>query len=855
MTEVFISYRVRDERFGAAAVYEILVQRFGANRVFRDCVSLRPGEHYPSVIRNALERSTVLLAIIGPEWLALLDGEGRVIDRNGDWVRREIATAFSRGIPIIPVLLENTAQPSAVDLPAEINQLAFLQAARVAHETFGEDVQRLATRLAGLVPGLAAAAPLGAPSRFLGSSRLDGYDTPTATPRVPASLPPDVVDFTGRREPLAWLRSLLDVDGGDRRGPVVITGPPGVGKTALAVHWSHQVRRRFPDGQLYLNLRGFDSAGHVMPPDEAIRALLDNLNVPPDQIPPGLEAQAALYRGLLDGRRVLVLLDNASDAEQVRPLLPGTPTALVLVTSRNQLTSLVAVDGAQPLALDLLSPDEARELLARRLGADRVTAEPAAVEEIITRCARLPLALAIVAARGAQSGFALSALAAELTEAGGPLDALDAGDPVSEVRAVFSWSYTALTPAAARLFRLLGLHPGPDVSPAAAASLAGLPRLHTRRLLIELARASLVAEHTPHRYTFHDLLRAYVTDLTHTHDPDRHRHTALGRLLDHYLHTAHSAACLLHPARDPIALALAAPATGVLPEQPADHRSATAWLKAEHPVLLTLVLPARAAGFDAHAWQLAWTVDTYLDRRGRWHHLGNLWSAALAAADRLEDPVAQAYAHRRLGWAHLQLGSYQNAENSLQRSLELCAVVGDHAGQAHTHDHFAYLWERQGRPDQALEHAELTLSLFRAADHPRGEAVALNAVGWYHALLGEHRQALTRCQEALALLQKLGDREGEAATWDSLGYVHHELGDFTQAAYSYEHAYNLYREIGNRYEEADTLTHLGDTHQAAGDLSAARDAWQQALTILADLKHPDTAVLRAKLGGALEPHH
>jgi hypothetical protein len=545
---VFLSYRVMDERFGAAAVYEILTQRFGPNRVFRDCVSMLPGDHYPSVIRQALERSAVLLALIGPEWLTRRDGESRLIDRKEDWVRNEIATAFLRGIPVIPVLLENAPRPIAADLPDEIRGIAYLQAARVVHETFGEDVQRLGTRLATLIPQLAAPAMFGKPSRYLDA----GHHLPAAPARVPASLPPDLAEFSGRREALSWLGDLFGISGHGHPGLVVISGPPGVGKTALAVHWAHRVRTRFPNGQLYVNLRGFDPDVQGMTPAEAVRVLLDNLGVPLERIPPSLEAQAALYRGLLDGQRVLVVLDNASDAEQVRPLLPGTPSALALVTSRNQLTSLVAVDGAHPLALDVLGPDEARELLAGRLGAERVAAEPAAAAEIIVRCAGLPLALAIVAARAVQSGFPLSALADELIEAGGALDVLDGGDPVSEVRAVFSWSYTALSPAAARLFRLLALHPGPEVSPDSAASLTGLPRPQTRRLLIELGRASLVTEHSPHRYTFHDLLRAYAADLTGTHDPVSHRQSATGRLIDHYLHTGYAAARLLNPSRDPI---------------------------------------------------------------------------------------------------------------------------------------------------------------------------------------------------------------------------------------------------------------------------------------------------------------
>jgi hypothetical protein len=383
-------------------------------------------------------------------------------------------------------------------------------------------------------------------------------------------LPAAVAHFAGRTGELATLTGLLR-GRAERGGTVVISaigGTAGVGKTALAVHWAHQVADRFPDGQLYVNLRGFDPSGSVMAPAEAVRRFLDALQVPPERIPVDLDAQAALYRSQLACKRMLVVLDNARDTVQVRPLLPGAPTCLVVVTSRGQLTSLVAVDGAHPLTLDLLTEAEARELLARRLGPDRIAAEPQAVEQIVGCCARLPLALSIAAARAEQSGFPLAALAGELAETGRRLDVLDAGDAAGQVRAVFSWSYTALSSAAARLFRLLGLHPGPDISAAAAASFAAVPPAETRRLLAELVRASLLTEHTPGRYAFHDLLRAYAVDVTHTHDPADQRRAAVGRMLDHYRHTAHTAERLLNPARDPIPLALLPPGPGVTPENP-----------------------------------------------------------------------------------------------------------------------------------------------------------------------------------------------------------------------------------------------------------------------------------------------
>jgi tetratricopeptide (TPR) repeat protein len=665
---------------------------------------------------------------------------------------------------------------------------------------------------------------------------------------VPAQLPADVPGFAGRGEHLAWLDKLLAGVEADAPAAVVISavsGTAGVGKTALAVRWAHRVRGEFPDGQLYVNLRGFDPGGRVMEPAEAVRGFLDALGVPPQRVPPGLQAQTGLYRSLLADKRVLVILDNARDAEHARPLLPGAPTAFAIVTSRSQLTPLVTA-GAHPLTLDVLSNTEARELLARRLGA-QAAGEPAAVQEIVTRCARLPLALSIAAARAQQSGFPLSVMAGELTDAGTRLDALDAGDAATQVRAVLSWSYQALTPAAARLFRLLGLHPGPDVSVAAAASLAGEPAHQTRPLLAELTRANLLSEQVPGRYAFHDLLRAYATDLANAVDNPEQRQAAADRLLDHYTHTACTASRLLHPTRDPIPLPLRPPAAGATPNLLPDHRQAMAWLTAEHPVTLAALRLAADLGYDRHTWQLAWALHTFLLRRGHWHDLAAAWQAALDAAGRLGDLAAQAHAHRSLAYTDTRLGRYPDAHTHHQHALDLSALAGDRIEQARIHLEIGYLYERQDRPDQALDHAQQALTLYQAAAHRRGQAIALNGVGWYHALVGDHTKAITYCEQALTLLQRLDEHWGQAATWDSLGYAHRHLAHYAQAVNCYQHALTLYRDLGDRHEEANTLANLGDAHHAAGDADAARAAWWHALAIFTDLEHPDADAVRAKL--------
>jgi tetratricopeptide (TPR) repeat protein len=662
---------------------------------------------------------------------------------------------------------------------------------------------------------------------------------------VPAQLPPAVTGFVGRTCHLDTLTALLDAD----EPTVVITaiaGTAGVGKTALAVHWAHRVADRFPDGQLYVDLRGFDAGGTPVEPAVAVRGLLDGLQVPTQHVPADLATQTALYRSLLAGRRILLVLDNARDAEQVRPLLPGTPGCLAVVTSRNQLTGLVAAVGAHPLILDVLSAAEARELLARRLGADRAAAEPDAIDEIITRCARLPLALAIVAARAANVPHVpLRALVTELGDAHGPLDALAGGDPASDVRAVFSWSYRTLSPGAARLFRLLGLHPGPDIAAPAAASLAGLPLPQVPPMLAELTRIHLIVERSHGRYALHDLLHAYAAEQAQLIDTDEQRHAATRRMLDHYLHTAHAADRLLSPTRDPITLTPAR--SGVTLSEITDHERAIAWFTAEHAVLLTAVDYAVTTGFDTHTWQLAWTLDTFLHRQGHRHDRAAAASAGVTAAHRSADPSVQARAHRLLALAYTRLGRLDDAHTQLLDALDLTTEAGDLAGQAITHHNLAHMWEQQGHYREALDHARQTLDLYRVTGHRDGQAQALSAIGWCHACLGDHRQALTCCQQALGLLEELDDRIGQAATWDSLGYAHHHLGEHSQAIASYQHALDLVQDLSDRSAEADILTHLGETHHASGGYDAARTAWQRALAILDELDHPDADRIRAEL--------
>ncbi|HEY0542673.1 MAG TPA: BTAD domain-containing putative transcriptional regulator [Actinoallomurus sp.] len=801
-----------------------------------------------------LWRGTPLAALTG-DWVAQVRStwHRRRLDATVHWARAELRLGHPDVvIHTLPDLV--TEYPLAEPLEGLLME-ALYAAGRGAEaiDRYTTVRQRLGDHL-GIDPGsdlqtlyqaiLRGELPSGPPS---------GQAVVTA-PRLasPAQLPPDVYGFTGRDTELHHLDELLTEASSPAGtgGTVVISaihGTAGIGKTALALHWAHKVAGRFGDGQLYVNLRGFDPTGSPVAPTEAVRGFLDAFDVPPERISATLEAQVGLYRSLLAGRRVLVVLDNARDAEQVRPLLPGAPGCMAVVTSRNQLAGLVASAGARPMTLDLPTEAEARDLLAHRLGPDRLAAGRAAVSEIIALCARLPLALAIVATRAAmQPAFPLAVLADELREARGGLGEFAGPDPATDVRAVFSWSYLQLSPAAARLFRLLGLHPGSDIATPAAASLAGQPISEVRPLLTELAEAHLV-EHTPGRYACHDLLRAYALELARTLDGDGERDAALHRVFSHYMHSAYYADRLLNPQRDDLATLPPIP-PGVRPEHLTEKRQAFAWFGAEHRVLLAVIRQVGAD--DALIWQLASTLIRYFAYQGHWQDSIDALSAALGAARRLADPVKEAFAHRFLACTYIRLGRFDDSDIRLRDALDLSQGAGDTVGEAHTHRNYAWLLERQGRYPEALAHAERALDLFQTAGHQAGQARALNAVGWFQAMLGDYEEAITYCHRALQVQKELGDRFGQAETWDSIGYAHHHLGRHATAITCYETAAALYREFDDRYNEADTLTSLGDAHHAAGQPAPARTAWRHALDLFDLLGHPDADDVRIRLANS-----
>lgn len=694
-----------------------------------------------------------------------------------------------------------------------------------------------------------------------------------ATP-VPRELPADVAAFTGRAGELATLDAFLPAatepgSGPDLApGPVVISavsGTAGAGKTALAVHWAHRVARHFPDGQLYVNLRGFDPEQPVTA-DDALAGFLGALGVTSPDFPLGEAARAARYRSLLAGRRLLVVLDNAATEEQVRPLLPGSPSVMVIVTSRTTLPGLVARDGARRLDLDLLPGDDAVALLHTLIG-DRVNDDPAATQALAGLCARLPLALRVAAERAAaRPGMPLATLVDELADERDRLQLLDAGgDARGAVASVLSWSYRHLPGDVAQMFRLLGLHPAQDWDRHAAAALAATTPGRAGQLLDTLARTHLIQAAGPGRYGMHDLLRAYAAELAATHDPDQARQAALTRLFDYYLAACAAAMDCLAPAErhqrpEPPAVDTPVPDFG--------RRDATlAWLDAELATLVT-VADAASRGWPQHGIQLGQTLHRYLDgvhdakgltihqhalaaaracgdraaqartlttlgviysRQGHYTQATDCHHEAIALARETGDQLTHVWALGNLALVHNQQGRYPEAARCARRAIALCRELGDVSGEAIALINLGLVNLRQGRYQRAAGHLQRAITLHRKVGHRVGEAAALTNLGQVRYRMGNYQQAADDQAQALALARETGSPRVEAWALTRSGEVSCRLGQHEQASIDYEQALELFRENGDSDGEAEALNGAGENLRATGQIDRARGYHDAAL--------------------------
>jgi DNA-binding SARP family transcriptional activator/Tfp pilus assembly protein PilF len=728
----------------------------------------------------------------------------------------------------------------------------------------------------------------------LAASRAAGHRTAPATGTdgpAPRELPADVTAFTGRAAELAELDQLLATSGaraaetgnpagadarpGKGAAAVIsaVSGTAGVGKTALAVHWAHRAARHFPDGQLYVNLRGYDP-GQPLTASDALAGFLRALGVAGQDIPAGEDERAARYRSLLAGRRILVVADNAGSVGQVRPLLPGAPGCAVVVTSRDSLAGLVARDGATRLDLDLLPLPDALGLLGALIG-DRLDTDPLAAKVLAERCARLPLALRVAAELAvARPAATLAELAGELADQQSRLDLLGAGgDPRTAVRSVFSWSYQHLDPGAARAFRLLGLHPGPGFERYAAAALTATTMERAGPVLDLLARAHLIQPARPGRYGMHDLLRAYAAEQATATDSAKERRAALTRLFDHYLYTAAAAMDTLFPAEASHRPRIPRPATPAPPV--AEPGAARAWLDAERANLVAVAAHAAGHGQPGHTTRLAATLFRYLDTGGHQREAVTIHSHARRAAAAIGDRAAEATALAHLGGVELRQGHYEVASRRYQQAVALCRETGDRTGEARALGNLSYIDLRQGRHPQATEHVQRALALYRETGERTGEARALGNLGMieerlgrYEQATGYHQQALAlfrqasdrsgvaysllnigildlrqgcpqqatdHLQQALPLLRESGDRSGEASAITGLGDAELRLGRYQQAAGHYRQALALFREIGERAGEAEALNALGEVFLATGRPGPARAQYSAALRLAAQI--------------------
>jgi DNA-binding SARP family transcriptional activator/Tfp pilus assembly protein PilF len=649
----------------------------------------------------------------------------------------------------------------------------------------------------------------------------------SATATAPSQLPPAPRPFTGRAKELDELTHALSTPA-ERGGTVVITalaGAGGLGKTWLVLHWANRHLNLFPDGNLFVDLRGFSPDGPPLSPIPVLRGFLEGLGVSPQDLPDDLHELTVRYRRLVAGKRMLIVLDNAADTTQVTGLLPDSPMATVLVTSRNHLPGLITGHGASHLRVDALTDAEARALLVTRLGTERVRREPEAVDRLLDGCGGFPLALGIVTSRAeTHQHLRLATLAAELGEAG--LSALDSDDPAASLPAVLQCSRRALTPEQARVFELLGLAPGPDLGLRAAASLANLTVNQVRVILRSLEQVSLVESDAHGRYRMHDLIRQSAAEHAARNQSDVEEESALRRLADFYLHSANVGDWLLDPYSSPIQLDL--PAPGCARQPLAEPGAAMAWFEAEHSCLLAVQHMAAARGWHMTVLQLAWRMRTFQQRRGLHRDQVRTWMAALAATEHLREPTTRTLAHLLLGDACVRAGSHDEALDHIGRGLAVAEQTGKVTDQAHAHRAFARAWEQRGDDRRALGHITRALELYRVVGNEVREADALNLVGWYTARGGQYDEALASCENALVLHRRHHNLNGEAGCMDSFGYIAHHCGRHREAVEYYEQALALRREIHHTFGEANTLEHLGYPLLALGKKDRARTVWREA---------------------------
>ncbi|MFL6120747.1 ATP-binding protein [Actinophytocola sp.] len=663
----------------------------------------------------------------------------------------------------------------------------------------------------------------------------------------PRQLPATVGDFVGRGGELDILTRQLNRSRGEA-GAVVITaigGTAGVGKTALVVSWGNRMRQRFPDGQLYVNLHGYG-------PDEprrsgdAVALVLGALGVPAARVPGDEDERAALYRSLLADRKMLVVLDNAVSAEQVRPLLPGSPGCVVVVTSRRELPGLVAGNGALQVVLDRLPTEEAVELLGRILGQDRVHAEPAAAVDIARRCAYLPLALRVAAQRALSSPeLSLSEVAGQLASTRDRLDLLATpdNDRSMNVRVVFSWSYDALPADAARLFRLLGLHAGPDFGIHAAAALAGVGTAEATRLLDVLTGAHLAERGADGRYRLHDLLRDYAAGQVAENEAAEDGAAAVRRVLEMYLHAADAADRAFSPSR------LRVPLDPTACELPAvdSYQQALDWFELERANLTAATRQAAEAGYDDVAWRIPVAMTVYCYVRKPWDDWITTHEIGLAAAERGREPFGEAAILTGLGAVNYELRQYRAAVAHLERACARWRELGHEWGEAIALNILGSAHRDLRQFEQAVTWFRAALDIWARIDEVWGKGVTLHNLGTTYRELGDADQAIDWLRRSIEVRRAMPDRYGEAWAIHDLGVVHLDLDQLAAAVTHFDQALTIRREIGDRHGEAQSLYEMGKAMRENGDDERGEERLREAFAIFEDLHDPRAGEVQAHL--------
>jgi DNA-binding SARP family transcriptional activator len=661
---------------------------------------------------------------------------------------------------------------------------------------------------------------------------------------APHQLPADNVKFVGRHDDLAALDRLVANVHGLRDGAsqstviVAIDGAPGTGKTTLAVHWAHRMAHRYPDVQLYLNLRGHSGDAPVGAL-AAIEAMLRSLGVPMERIPSDLDERSALLRSTLAGRKCLVLLDNARDAGQVRVLLPGAGS-LVIVTSRNQLRGLSVRDGAQRHSLARLSDDDAVELLGVTIGIERVAAEPQAATRLAELCDGLPLALVIVAER-AQRADTLSEVAKALADEMGEPGIFGCGTG-NELYAALSWSYRTLEPPAAAMFRKLGLHPAGDINIDAAAAIANLPAAQAKQVLDQLVDAHMAERRQPHRYELHDLIRLYAAEEARRNESAEANRAALRRLLDWYLHAAVSADSVLQPTRIHDFVAPFEP--GVSPPRFADQGVALAWFEREFDCLRSVVRWAATHGWGSHAWRIVIAMTTFLDRRIAWREGAEILETALRAARSAGDRVGEGYALNSLSCLQMDKGEMAMARDNLRQAVDCFTDEAHQAGEMMALGNLGLVLGKVGEPEQGLRICADARDLAGKLGYQRGVANNLNNMGAAYAAMGDHEHAIDCFRQADLLFDEVGVVEPSLINLHDLGCAYAATGRYAKSIRAMRRAATGYQRLGSRRWWAVVLIDLGKAISSAGHPRWARAPWTAALEVMTELADPRARELR-----------